>query len=97
MKSCFFLYYGNRIRRECELRSGGGLLKNNFKEGTLSGCHAIYFWSDGFVKLLSLIPILILLLYFLDSIDLEIHWFMAELEDRSKQLISNFIIVSLIH
>ena len=36
-----------------------------------------YFWPDRFVQLLSLIPILILLLYLLASIDLEYTGFVT--------------------
>ena len=46
-----------------------------------------YFRPDRFVQLLSLIPILVLLLYFLVSIDLVYTVFFARLYERKKQLI----------
>ena len=46
--------------------------------------HAIYFRPDRFVQTLSLLPILILLLNFLVSIDLEIYWFIEKLEEKKS-------------
>ena len=43
------------------------------------------------MQLLSLIPILILLLYFLILIDLAIYWFTAKLKESYDNLIMNFL------